>query len=158
MGRRIAFIALVMLSGCAYKAEVVDAPAYNVVSSYGEKIPGRWLLFVDAAPLNRPTKPSGFACSAHSFPIVAANASATSAKETIANLVETVEVDGLVDRKGPGRELGSAGIPWNVGGSVCPDSSSGPASLRGRCTPRATRPGSNPVHRPREEFPPSPGK
>src|SRR5262245_27540887 len=92
MMKRIAYLAFLALAACSYKAEVLDAPAYNVVSSYGNKIPGKWLLFVDAAPLDRPIKPSGLACSAQNFPISASHSFVSSAKQTIANLIEHVEI------------------------------------------------------------------
>jgi len=43
----------ILLAGCTYKAEVIESPAYNVVSSYGAEVPGKWLLYVDATPLAR---------------------------------------------------------------------------------------------------------
>jgi hypothetical protein len=33
-----------LCGACSYKAEVIESPAYNVVSSYGEQIAGKWLL------------------------------------------------------------------------------------------------------------------
>lgn len=83
---------LPMLGACTYKAEVVESPAYNVVSSYGTEVQGKWLLYVDATPLQKPVKPQGLACSAHKFPIEMAGPFATSVRQTIDNVVQTVEV------------------------------------------------------------------
>jgi hypothetical protein len=81
-----------LCAACTYKAEVVEAPAFNVVSSYGEQIPGKWLLYVESAALDRPIKPSGFACSAHKFPISASGSFKTSARQTLDNVVDEIEV------------------------------------------------------------------
>jgi hypothetical protein len=32
------------LGGCAYKAEPIAAPSYNVVTSFSNKVAGKWLL------------------------------------------------------------------------------------------------------------------
>lgn len=81
MHRLIIFVCAALLcAACTYKAEVIEAPAYNVVSSYGEQIQGKWLLYVESAALDRPMKPSGFACSAHKFPISASGSFKTSVR------------------------------------------------------------------------------
>lgn len=87
----IACCALV-LGACTYKAEVMEAPAFNVVSSYGEQIPGKWLLYVESTALDQPMKPSGYACSAHKFPISASGSFKTSVRQTLDNVVDQIEV------------------------------------------------------------------
>lgn len=82
----------IFLVGCTYRAEVQESPAYNVVSSYGNQVPGKWLLYVDASQLARPVKPSGASCSVHKFPIEIAAPFETSARQTIDNVVEEVEL------------------------------------------------------------------
>lgn len=110
MGRATIAVLGMLVAGCSYNAEVLESPAYNVVTSYGNKVPGKWLLYVDAAPLQRPVKPAGYACSAHKFPINMAGPFATSAKQTISNLVEQVEVvNGPVDR-GQVAAMGAVGL------------------------------------------------
>jgi len=80
-----------MLVGCAYKVEPVATPSYNVVSSYGEKVPGTWLLYVDAAQLDRPIKPDGYACSLHSFPLQLSSPFGSSIRQTLENVLQSVE-------------------------------------------------------------------
>ena len=87
-----AVISAIFLTGCSYQTTPLESPAYNVVSSYGEKVKGKWLLYVDAAPLDRPIKTAGIACSAYKFPITMANVFTTSTRATIGNLVEAVEL------------------------------------------------------------------
>jgi hypothetical protein len=91
---RIAFFALLgamTLAGCAYKADPLAAPSYNVVTSYSAKLPGKWLLAVDATPLNQTIKPSGHACSFHNFPLELNDAFRTSVAQTLRNVFEQVE-------------------------------------------------------------------
>jgi hypothetical protein len=79
------------LGACAYKADPLAAPSYNVVTSFNEKVPGKWLLAVEAAPLNQTVKPSGMACAAHNFPLELADAYKTSISQTLKNIFEQVE-------------------------------------------------------------------
>ena len=87
----IALLSAALLAGCAYKADPIAAPSYNVVTSFSEKIAGKWLLAVDAAPLNQTIKPSGYACSAHSFPLELSDAFRTSVAQTLRNVFEQIE-------------------------------------------------------------------
>lgn len=89
-----AVLPVLLLLGCTYQAPVVESPSYNLVTSYGEPIPGLWLLYVDATPLQRPIKPDTFECSAHKFPIDAAGPFATSVRQTLDNVVDRIEVVG----------------------------------------------------------------
>ena len=90
---RNAFVILigVTLAGCAYKADPIAAPSYNVVTSFSSKVPGKWLLAVDATALNQTIKPSGMACSAHNFPLELSDAFKTSVAQTLKNVFEQVE-------------------------------------------------------------------
>ncbi len=81
-----------MLAGCTYGAKVEDTPAFNVATSYGAKVPGLWLLYVDATPLERPVTTSTYACSAHNFPIEVAGSFRTSVNETLSNVMEQVRL------------------------------------------------------------------
>lgn len=80
-----------ILDGCAYKAEPISAAAYDTVTSYSRKIPGKYYLYVSAEPMNTIVRPNQTACSAHSFPIEAANGFKRSLRGTLANLVESIE-------------------------------------------------------------------
>lgn len=98
------------LSGCAYQAEPLGVASLDVVTSYSTKLPGKYLLYVEASPMDSTIRPSGVVCSAHSFPIKAADAFATSARKTIENLVESVETVGEPIPLDQIRKLGSRGL------------------------------------------------
>ena len=82
----------VCLASCTYQAQVQDTPSFSVMSNYGDQVAGLWLLYVDARPLERPIKPTTFACSAHKFPISVAGPFATSVRQTLDNVVDQIEV------------------------------------------------------------------
>lgn len=91
---RIALVALfgvLVLAGCAYKADPIAAPSYNVVTSFSTKVPGKWLLAVDGTRLNQTIRPSGHACSFHNFPLELSGAFKTSVLETFRNVFEEIE-------------------------------------------------------------------
>src|SRR5664279_2465304 len=91
---RITFVALfgaLIVGGCAYKADPIAAPSYNVVTSFSNKMPGKWLLAVDAQPLNQTIRPSGYACVAHSFPLELSDAFKISVSQTLKNVFEQIE-------------------------------------------------------------------
>lgn len=67
--RLLPVMAALLLQGCQYKAEPLAIASYNVYSSYGEKLPGKYLLFVDTTALTRSIKPSDMNCAAHTFPL-----------------------------------------------------------------------------------------
>lgn len=83
---------LLLLGGCAYRANPVPAPALSVYSSYGEKLPGRYALLVEGGELSKSIRPTGLACAAHTFPLDLSQSFATSVQGTIANLVNAVQV------------------------------------------------------------------
>ncbi|WP_193368317.1 hypothetical protein [Pelagibius marinus] len=88
-----AAIVLLAVAGCAYDAPVADSPAFNVYSSYSEKIPGRFALYVDDRKVG-PTAANvrTYACSAHTFSIETGASFATSVHQTFRNLVDEIEV------------------------------------------------------------------
>lgn len=101
-----ALAAGLMLAGCAYKAEPMSVGAYNVYSSYGEKLPGKYLLYVDASALSKEIKPSDLNCAAHRFPLDLQSGFKGSVAKTFQNLVAEMEV---VDRPVDRAELVSRG-------------------------------------------------
>ena len=84
-------MAAAVVAGCAYKAAPVDAPSYSVVTSFSEKIHGKWLLAVTADALNQNVKPTTFACAAHTFPLQLSNAYVSSVAETLRNVFDQIE-------------------------------------------------------------------
>ena len=94
MKHRVAYalVAGALLAGCQYKAEPISVASYNVYSSYDSKLPGRYLLFVDASKLDEPVKPSDFNCAAHTFPLMLSKSFGTSVQKTFANLVTELQI------------------------------------------------------------------
>ncbi|TWG53549.1 hypothetical protein [Aminobacter sp. J44] len=87
------------LAGCAYNAQPMAVGAYNVYSSYGDKLPGKYLLYVDGGALVRSVKPSDFNCAAHTYPLDLRSGFAGSVRKTFETLVEQLElVNAPVDR------------------------------------------------------------
>jgi hypothetical protein len=80
-----------LLGSCTYNAQVQDAPSYNLVTNYDNKIDGLWLLYIDSTGLQRPLKPSSYVCAAHKFPISATGPFETSVRQTLSNVFDQVE-------------------------------------------------------------------
>lgn len=105
--RKALFIAAgLLVAGCQYKAEPVAVGAFNVYSSYSEKLPGKYLLLIEVASLDQTVRPTGLECSAHSYPLALSASFKSAAVQTLGNLVESVE---LVDAPVGGGELASHG-------------------------------------------------
>lgn len=92
-----------LLGGCAYNAPVAVTPNLNVYSSYGEKLPGSYALYVDGEAFSQTVRPTGYNCSAHNFPVDMRDSFRQSVVKTMQQLVDEVEVvqnpisaDGLV--------------------------------------------------------------
>lgn len=102
----LALLLAALLSACSYAARPVAIGSFNVYSSYEGKLPGKYLLFVDASALDRPIKPSDYACSAHKYPLQISATFNDSVRQTLSNLVAELEVvPAPVDRS----ELASRG-------------------------------------------------
>lgn len=80
-----------LLSACTYSAPTHVSPAYNVYNNYGDKIPGRYALWVDANRMRGDFDVSGYVCSAHTYPVDAEVAFRTSVAKTLNQLFEYVE-------------------------------------------------------------------
>lgn len=94
-----ALAALSFLAACQYKAEPPAIGSFNVYSSYENKLPGKYLLYVDGSALNQQVKPSDLNCAAHTYPLELAASFASSTRQTFANLVSELEmVPAPVDR------------------------------------------------------------
>ena len=81
-----------VLAGCSYSASPEISPAYNVYSSYDDKLSGRYFLFVQSEEFADRVKPTGYQCSAHSYPIDANEPFKKSVLKTIEQVVEHVEL------------------------------------------------------------------
>lgn len=81
-----------MLSGCAYNAPVTVSPNLNVYSSYGNRLPGTYALFIDAEAFSQKVHPTGINCAAHNFPLDMQDTFRQSVVSTLQQLVEEVDV------------------------------------------------------------------
>lgn len=79
------------LAGCQYTANTTAAPARNVVTSYSNKIPGKWAVLIEADRLNTIARSEDLNCSAHTFPINFTEGFPASVRETLPNVVSQVE-------------------------------------------------------------------
>ncbi|MGH6950366.1 MAG: hypothetical protein ACREH4_05815 [Vitreimonas sp.] len=82
------------------------SPNLNVYSSYADRLPGEYLLYVNTSALSTVVRPTGLACAAHSYPLDAQDVFRVSALRTMQQLVENVQ---LVDRPISGDALVRAG-------------------------------------------------
>jgi hypothetical protein len=57
-----------LLSGCAYQTETMTTAANDTVTSYSAKVPGKWIVYVEASALNQVVRPSDMQCAAHTSP------------------------------------------------------------------------------------------
>jgi hypothetical protein len=80
------------LGACAYNAPVGVSPNLNVYSSYDEKLPGSYALYVDSELFSQTVRPTGYNCAAHTFPLDMRDTFKQSVTRTIQQLVEEVEV------------------------------------------------------------------
>jgi hypothetical protein len=94
------------VSGCAYKAETISSPAYNVPLSYSAKIGGKWLLSVDADRFSTVVRPSGYQCAAHNYPLDLKGSFQSSVRQTLENVFADLEV---VDKPVPADQLAARG-------------------------------------------------
>ena len=81
----------IVLGGCTYQAQIQDAPSFNLVTNYENKIPGLWFLYIDSSGLQRPMKPSSYVCAAHKFPISASGPFESSVRQTLDNVFDRIE-------------------------------------------------------------------
>lgn len=96
----VAAVLLGTIAGCQYTAEPPAIGSFNIYSSYDNKVAGKYLLYVDGGQLNRDVKPSDFNCAAHTYPLRLDQSFRDSARLTLSNLVDELEVVPMpVDRE-----------------------------------------------------------
>lgn len=78
-------------SGCAYQANTSNAPARNVVTSYSNKIPGKWSVLVEADRLNTTVRSEDLKCAAHTFPVNFTQGFPASVRDTLPNVISQVD-------------------------------------------------------------------
>lgn len=84
-------VSLLGLEACTYTTPVSVAPNLNVYSSYGTKIPGKFLLYVEADNLTTTAVANGQGCSFHKYPLDVAPSFRESVTGTMRQLVDEVE-------------------------------------------------------------------
>ncbi len=87
----LASMAALALSGCAYEAKPISTGSVSVVSSYTEKLPGRYALYVETTELSKIVRAQGVNCAAHTYPLDMTEGFRSSVRATLANQIETVE-------------------------------------------------------------------
>jgi len=94
-----ALVAGFLLSACAYNVDTVAIGSFDVVSSFDEKLKGKYLFYAEGGELRQEVKPSDFNCAAHRYPLDLSTSFIGSARATFANLVDELEVvDSYVPR------------------------------------------------------------
>lgn len=84
--------ALALMSGCAYQAVPVSAPAINIATNFDKKVPGKWALVLneDVGLARKEVKASSYTCSAHTYPVEAGQAFQASIRRTMESVFESV--------------------------------------------------------------------
>lgn len=90
-----------LAAGCQYAAEPAITAPVAVPTSHNQKIPGKYLLYVDGSKLSRSVRPSDFNCIAHTYPVNLEAAFEQAVLLTFQNLVADLEpVATPVDKDG----------------------------------------------------------
>jgi len=84
--------ATTLLVGCAYMAEPVAVESYDIATSYGSKLHGKYLLYVDGARLDTTVKPADMSCAAHTYPLVLSQPLADGMTGAFSSLVDELQV------------------------------------------------------------------
>lgn len=91
----ICLVALSMSTGCAYQVPANIKPVYSSYTSYGEKVPLKAAVFVEASKAKEDVRVTGLACSAHKFPLDAEQDIKIAVAKTLDNVFENTR---LVDQ------------------------------------------------------------
>ena len=100
----------IILAGCQSSEVTVTAkPAPTTMSSYAQKLDGKFLLFIDATKLQKTFRPQSANCSAYSIPIDARNAFSETILRTFQSSVGTIELVASPPTKGSVAGAGADG-------------------------------------------------
>ena len=62
----VTFATFLLISGCTYQSVIDITPADAVYAAHGDKIKGKWTLFIDSGDFQHQTiRTKGFNCAAH---------------------------------------------------------------------------------------------
>ena len=94
MNRIIAGVVLsaVGLAACTYPVETPPAEAVPVLTAYTDRVPGKWVLIVDAAKANTTLEDAGTRCSQTDYPLDLAKVFAETADATFKTVADDVRV------------------------------------------------------------------
>ena len=80
------------LAACSYPVEPPPAEAVPVITAYTNKVPGKWLLIVDAGKATAALSAEGARCSRSDYPLDLSKAFAEMASATFKTLAEEVRL------------------------------------------------------------------
>lgn len=100
-----------LVTGCTYNSTAPVSASYDVYSNYGEKVSGRYALYVDGDEFSGDFKPQGYNCSFHTFSQDASSPFEQSVLKTFENLVEYIEP---VDNPLSGNDLTMRGLDGQI--------------------------------------------
>ena len=108
LNRNLACVAMLAggLAACSSSVESPTADTAAVVSAYADKVPGKWVLLVDAAKANSPLEASGTRCSSFDDPIDLTQSLAGTAEATFKSVADDIR---LSDHPLSKSELASGG-------------------------------------------------
>jgi hypothetical protein len=89
--KRIVGVAAVsVLAACSYPVESPPAEAVPVLTAYTDKVPGKWLLIVDAGKANATLEAEGTRCSESDYPLDLSKSFTETADATFKTVAEEV--------------------------------------------------------------------
>ena len=84
-----------LVAGCTWNAlysRPTIVPVHAAFTDFEKPHPGKYLLFVSSGGLDQNVVVEGKVCTSHDFPLQAANSFDLSVQNTLANLVEKIEI------------------------------------------------------------------
>jgi hypothetical protein len=80
------------LAACSYPVETPPAEAVSVLTAYTDKVPGKWVLIVDAAKANTTLEDAGTRCSQTDYPLDLSKTFTETADATFKTVADDVRV------------------------------------------------------------------
>jgi hypothetical protein len=111
---RISACAALLAGGLAGCSQPIDSPAAEpvaIVSAYADKVPGKWVLLIDAASTNAALQTSGARCSDFDPPPDLSHTFAGTAEATFKSVADNIE---LSDHALSRAELASGGYTGSI--------------------------------------------
>ena len=85
-------LSAVGLAACSYPVETPPAEAVPVLTAYTARVPGKWVLIVDAAKANTTLEDAGTRCSQTDYPLDLAKIFTQTADATFRTVADDVTV------------------------------------------------------------------